>query len=161
MYAYCLAGLFRTQTRAKQGAFATASNWLWSFLLAFFTMFINEAIVYYDGVIFACIASPLVSSSHSQTFTAACKIISQWYWTSIPPTLSPLVLDSAHHPHLYPVALCSSDHRLPAPILSFQQLPTNHPHPIQLPATNSEPRPASRSDFAMSAACGGRRCSSV
>ncbi|KAL0562708.1 hypothetical protein V5O48_019373, partial [Marasmius crinis-equi] len=31
---------FPTRTRAKQGALSTASNWLWNFLLAFFTPFI-------------------------------------------------------------------------------------------------------------------------
>ena len=45
---------FPTQTRAKQGALATASNWLWNFLLAFFTPFITKAIGYRYGFIFAC-----------------------------------------------------------------------------------------------------------
>jgi len=44
---------FPTRTRAKQGALATASNWLWNFLLAFFTPFIVKAIAYRYGFVFA------------------------------------------------------------------------------------------------------------
>lgn len=44
---------FPTRTRAKQGALATASNWLWNFLLAFFTPFIVKSIEYRYGFIFA------------------------------------------------------------------------------------------------------------
>jgi len=44
---------FPTRTRAKQGALATASNWLWNFLLAFFTPFIVKSIKYRYGFIFA------------------------------------------------------------------------------------------------------------
>ncbi|KIY62582.1 general substrate transporter [Cylindrobasidium torrendii FP15055 ss-10] len=44
---------FPTSTRAKQGALSTASNWLWNFLLAFFTPFITSAIDYQYGFIFA------------------------------------------------------------------------------------------------------------
>ncbi|KAF8882961.1 general substrate transporter [Infundibulicybe gibba] len=44
---------FPTRTRAKQGALATASNWLWNFLLAFFTPFIVRAIEFRYGFVFA------------------------------------------------------------------------------------------------------------
>ncbi|KAI5121771.1 hypothetical protein M0805_009582 [Coniferiporia weirii] len=44
---------FPTQTRAKQGALSTASNWLWNFLLAFFTPFIISAIQFRYGFVFA------------------------------------------------------------------------------------------------------------
>ncbi|ESK91805.1 monosaccharide transporter [Moniliophthora roreri MCA 2997] len=44
---------FPTRTRAKQGALATASNWLWNFLLAFFTLFIVNAIEFRYGFVFA------------------------------------------------------------------------------------------------------------
>ncbi|KZT03054.1 general substrate transporter [Laetiporus sulphureus 93-53] len=44
---------FPTRTRAKQAALATASNWLWNFLLAFFTPFITGAISYRYGFVFA------------------------------------------------------------------------------------------------------------
>lgn len=44
---------FPTKTRAKQAALATASNWLWNFLLAFFTPFIVKAIKFRYGFIFA------------------------------------------------------------------------------------------------------------
>ncbi|KAL0948001.1 hypothetical protein HGRIS_010623 [Hohenbuehelia grisea] len=44
---------FPTRTRAKQGALATASNWLWNFLLAFFTPFISRAINFKYGFVFA------------------------------------------------------------------------------------------------------------
>ncbi|KDQ58074.1 hypothetical protein JAAARDRAFT_193541 [Jaapia argillacea MUCL 33604] len=44
---------FPTRTRAKQGALATASNWLWNFLIAFFTPFIDKAIGFRYGYVFA------------------------------------------------------------------------------------------------------------
>ena len=44
---------FPTRTRAKQGALATASNWLWNFLLAFFTPFIVSTIGFSYGFVFA------------------------------------------------------------------------------------------------------------
>ncbi|KAF8962856.1 general substrate transporter [Flammula alnicola] len=44
---------FPTRTRAKQGALSTASNWLWNFLLAFFTPFITAAIQFRYGFVFA------------------------------------------------------------------------------------------------------------
>ncbi|KAL0066304.1 hypothetical protein AAF712_006735 [Marasmius tenuissimus] len=40
---------FATRTRAKQGALSTASNWLWNFLLAFFTPFIVRDIEFGYG----------------------------------------------------------------------------------------------------------------
>ncbi|BGP16183.1 hypothetical protein JCM10213_001399 [Rhodosporidiobolus nylandii] len=43
----------RNDARAKTGALATASNWLWNFLLAFFTPFITGAIGYSYGFVFA------------------------------------------------------------------------------------------------------------
>ncbi|OAX39836.1 general substrate transporter [Rhizopogon vinicolor AM-OR11-026] len=44
---------FPTRTRAKQGSLSTASNWVWNFLLAFFTPFISSAIGYRYGFVFA------------------------------------------------------------------------------------------------------------
>lgn len=44
---------FALRTRAKQSSLATASNWLWNFLLAFFTPFISGAIHYRYGFVFA------------------------------------------------------------------------------------------------------------
>lgn len=44
---------FPTATRAKQGALSTSSNWLFNFLLAFFTPFITRAIGYSYGFVFA------------------------------------------------------------------------------------------------------------
>ncbi|OSX62955.1 hypothetical protein POSPLADRAFT_1039800 [Postia placenta MAD-698-R-SB12] len=44
---------FPTRTRAKQAAISTASNWLWNFLLAFFTPFIVKAIKFRYGFVFA------------------------------------------------------------------------------------------------------------
>ncbi|KAI0667534.1 general substrate transporter [Trametes maxima] len=44
---------FPTRTRARQGALSTASNWLWNFLLAFFTPFITSAIEFRYGFVFA------------------------------------------------------------------------------------------------------------
>ncbi|KAG1748126.1 hypothetical protein EDB19DRAFT_1905180 [Suillus lakei] len=44
---------FPTRTRAKQGSLSTAANWVWNFLLAFFTPFISSAISYRYGFVFA------------------------------------------------------------------------------------------------------------
>jgi len=44
---------FPTATRAKQGALSTSSNWLFNFLLAFFTPFITRKINYSYGFVFA------------------------------------------------------------------------------------------------------------
>ncbi|KAI0764259.1 general substrate transporter [Trametes elegans] len=44
---------FPTRTRSYQAALSTASNWLWNFLLAFFTPFITSAIQYRYGFVFA------------------------------------------------------------------------------------------------------------
>ena len=44
---------FPTRIRARQAALSTASNWLWNFLLAFFTPFITKAIAYRYGFVFA------------------------------------------------------------------------------------------------------------
>ncbi|KAF9530744.1 general substrate transporter [Crepidotus variabilis] len=44
---------FPTRTRAKQGSLSTASNWLWNFLIAFFTPFIVKAIGFRYGFVFA------------------------------------------------------------------------------------------------------------
>ncbi|GBE85668.1 High-affinity glucose transporter ght2 [Sparassis crispa] len=44
---------FPTRLRAKQASIATASNWLWNFLLAFFTPFIVKDIAYRYGFVFA------------------------------------------------------------------------------------------------------------
>ncbi|KAH8925992.1 putative HXT5-hexose transporter [Atractiella rhizophila] len=44
---------FSFRTRTKQGAIATASNWLWNFMLAFFTPFITGDIGYAYGFVFA------------------------------------------------------------------------------------------------------------
>ncbi|KAI0074897.1 general substrate transporter [Panus rudis PR-1116 ss-1] len=44
---------FPTRTRAMQASLAAGSNWLWNFLLAFFTPFITKAIAYRYGFVFA------------------------------------------------------------------------------------------------------------
>ncbi|EIW77729.1 general substrate transporter [Coniophora puteana RWD-64-598 SS2] len=44
---------FPTRTRAKQASLSTAANWVWNFLLAFFTPFITKAIDYRYGYVFA------------------------------------------------------------------------------------------------------------
>ncbi|KAE9399118.1 general substrate transporter [Gymnopus androsaceus JB14] len=44
---------FPTRTRAKQASLSTASNWIWNFLLAFFTPFIVKAIDFRYGFVFA------------------------------------------------------------------------------------------------------------
>ncbi|KAA8621645.1 siderophore iron transporter mirC [Pyrenophora tritici-repentis] len=45
--------LYPSRYRAKAMALSTASNWLWNFLLAFFTPFITEAIDFRYGYVFA------------------------------------------------------------------------------------------------------------
>ena len=45
--------LYPSRYRAKSMALATASNWLWNFLLAFFTNFITGAIDFRYGYVFA------------------------------------------------------------------------------------------------------------
>ncbi|OAX33648.1 general substrate transporter [Rhizopogon vinicolor AM-OR11-026] len=40
-----------TRTRAKQGSLSTAANWIWNFLLAFFTPFIIDSLDYRYGYV--------------------------------------------------------------------------------------------------------------
>jgi SP family sugar:H+ symporter-like MFS transporter len=47
------AEIFPSRYRAKGMAFSTASNWLWNFLIAFFTPFITKAIDFRYGYVFA------------------------------------------------------------------------------------------------------------
>lgn len=44
---------FPTRTRSYQASLAAGSNWLWNFLLAFFTPFITKAIGFRYGFVFA------------------------------------------------------------------------------------------------------------
>jgi len=46
--------LYPARYRATCMALATASNWLWNFLLSFFTTFITNDISYFYGLIFGC-----------------------------------------------------------------------------------------------------------
>ncbi|KAI9832386.1 MAG: hypothetical protein M1819_004374 [Sarea resinae] len=55
--------LYPSQYRAKCMSIATASNWLWNFLIAFFTPFITSAIDYRYGYVFA-----------GATFAAICTV---------------------------------------------------------------------------------------
>lgn len=48
-----MAEIFPSRYRAKGMAIATASNWLWNFLLAFFTPFITKDIDFRYGYVFA------------------------------------------------------------------------------------------------------------
>ncbi|KAG5298147.1 monosaccharide transporter [Histoplasma ohiense] len=48
-----IAEIYPSRYRARAMGFATASNWLWNFLLAFFTPFITEAIDFRYGYIFS------------------------------------------------------------------------------------------------------------
>ncbi|KAL3451326.1 general substrate transporter [Aspergillus insuetus] len=48
-----IAELYPSRYRAKSMALATASNWLWNFLLGFFTPFITSAIDFAYGYVFA------------------------------------------------------------------------------------------------------------
>lgn len=48
-----MAEIFPSRYRAKGMALATASNWLWNFLLAFFTPFITADIDFRYGYVFA------------------------------------------------------------------------------------------------------------
>ncbi|KAF8523948.1 general substrate transporter [Hysterangium stoloniferum] len=44
---------FPTRSRAKQASLSTSCNWLWNFLIAFFTPFITSAIQFKYGFVFA------------------------------------------------------------------------------------------------------------
>jgi SP family sugar:H+ symporter-like MFS transporter len=48
-----VAELYPAKYRAPAMAVATASNWLWNFLMSFFTRFITDAIDYLYGLVFA------------------------------------------------------------------------------------------------------------
>ncbi|KAK4242174.1 hypothetical protein C8A03DRAFT_40449 [Achaetomium macrosporum] len=57
-----VAELYPAKYRAPAMAIATASNWLWNFLMSFFTRFITDAIDYLYGLVFAgcCLALTLI-----------------------------------------------------------------------------------------------------
>ncbi|KAI0204460.1 general substrate transporter [Astrocystis sublimbata] len=48
-----VAEMYPTRYRAPAMALATASNWLWNFLISFFTRFITDKIHYWYGLVFA------------------------------------------------------------------------------------------------------------
>lgn len=55
-----VAELYPARYRAPAMAIATASNWLWNFLMSFFTRFITDAIDYLYGLVFAGCCAALV-----------------------------------------------------------------------------------------------------
>jgi len=55
-----VAELYPAKYRAPAMAVATASNWLWNFLMSFFTRFITDAIGYLYGLVFAGCCAALV-----------------------------------------------------------------------------------------------------
>lgn len=55
-----VAELYPAKYRAPAMALATASNWLWNFLMSFFTRFITDAIDYLYGLVFAGCCAMLV-----------------------------------------------------------------------------------------------------
>lgn len=55
-----VAELYPAKYRAPAMALATASNWLWNFLMSFFTRFITDAIDYLYGLVFAGCCAALV-----------------------------------------------------------------------------------------------------
>lgn len=55
-----VAELYPAKYRAPAMAIATASNWLWNFLMSFFTRFITDAIDYLYGLVFAGCCAALV-----------------------------------------------------------------------------------------------------
>lgn len=52
--------LYPARYRATAIGLATASNWLWNFLISFFSTFITKDIDYFYGLIFACCSFCLV-----------------------------------------------------------------------------------------------------
>ncbi|KAK3901364.1 general substrate transporter [Staphylotrichum tortipilum] len=56
-----VAELYPAKYRAPAMAVATASNWLWNFLMSFFTRFITDAIGYLYGLVFAGCCAALVT----------------------------------------------------------------------------------------------------
>lgn len=55
-----VAELYPSQHRSRCMALATAANWLFNFLISFFTRFITDAIDYYYGLVFAGCCAALV-----------------------------------------------------------------------------------------------------
>ncbi|KAF4977319.1 hypothetical protein FZEAL_6142 [Fusarium zealandicum] len=55
-----VAELYPSQYRSRCMALATAANWLWNFLISFFTRFITDAIDYWYGLVFAGCCAALV-----------------------------------------------------------------------------------------------------
>ncbi|KAF4464206.1 MFS transporter SP family sugar:H+ symporter [Fusarium albosuccineum] len=55
-----VAELYPSQYRSRCMALATAANWLWNFLISFFTRFITDAIDYFYGLVFAACCAVLV-----------------------------------------------------------------------------------------------------
>lgn len=55
-----VAELYPAKYRAPAMAIATASNWLWNFLMSFFTRFITDAINYLYGLVFAGCCAVLI-----------------------------------------------------------------------------------------------------
>ncbi|UPK95229.1 hypothetical protein LCI18_006164 [Fusarium solani-melongenae] len=56
-----VAELYPSQYRSRCMALATAANWLWNFLISFFTRFIVDAIDYFYGLVFAGCCAALVA----------------------------------------------------------------------------------------------------
>ncbi|KAI1750722.1 general substrate transporter [Xylaria castorea] len=55
-----VAEMYPTRYRAPCMALATASNWLWNFLISFFTRFITDKIHYWYGLVFGGVSLALV-----------------------------------------------------------------------------------------------------
>ncbi|KAI5838476.1 general substrate transporter [Morchella snyderi] len=59
----CVGEMYPLRTRSHSSAIATTGNWMWNFLLTFFTPFITKAIGYKYGYVFAgcnCLAAIIV-----------------------------------------------------------------------------------------------------
>ncbi|KAM0431437.1 hypothetical protein ACHAPT_005414 [Fusarium lateritium] len=56
-----VAELYPSQYRGRCMALATAANWLWNFLISFFTRFITDAIDYFYGLVFAGCCAALIA----------------------------------------------------------------------------------------------------
>ncbi|EPE04303.1 hexose transporter-like protein [Ophiostoma piceae UAMH 11346] len=56
-----VAELYPSQYRSRCMALATSANWLWNFLISFFTRFIVDAIDYFYGLVFAGCCAALVA----------------------------------------------------------------------------------------------------
>ncbi|EAW14999.1 sugar porter family MFS transporter [Aspergillus clavatus NRRL 1] len=97
-----IAELYPSEFRARAMSLATASNWLWNFLLAFFTPFITSAIDFRYGYVFAgCLflAATLVYFTVIEGKGRTLEEIDTMYVMKVPPWKSSKFVFEELQPH--------------------------------------------------------------